>query len=72
MKKEMEKDTRKRDKDVSCLWTGRTNTVKIIILPKAVHRCGEISIKIHISFFTEIGEKFPKIQIEPPRVEKNP
>ena len=37
MKKEIEEDTKKW-KDSPCSWVGRTNIVKMAILPKAIYR----------------------------------
>ena len=38
-------------------YIGRTNTIKMIILAKAIHRCSEICIKKKIAFFTEFKKK---------------
>jgi hypothetical protein len=50
LKKEIE-DLR-RWKDLSCLWTGRINIVKLAILLKAIYRFSAIFIKIPTQFFT--------------------
>ena len=33
-------------RDIPCSWIGRTNIVKIIILPKAIHRFNAFPIKL--------------------------
>ena len=53
--KEIEDNTSKW-KDTPCLWIGRTNIVRMCILPKAVYRCKGISIQIPTAFFTELGQ----------------
>ena len=44
-------------------YNGRTNTIKMVILAKAICRFSEICIKKTIAFFTEF-EKKSKIYIE--------
>ena len=43
--KEIEGDTNPW-KDTLCSWIGRTNIVKISVLPKAIYRCNAVPIKI--------------------------
>ena len=57
--KEIEEDTRKWE-NIPCTWIGRTNIVKMSILPKGIYTVDAIPIKIAPAFFSKLEQAILK------------
>ena len=60
LKKEIEEDTQKW-KHIPCLWIGRINIIKMVILPKMIYSFNAIPIKVPMAYFTDTEQTLQKL-----------